>query len=447
MKHLQFGIFTLFLFFTLPGVKAQQNHFLYVQTENKQPFYIKLDAKLYSSSVSGYLVVPKLKDGTYNLLIGFPKTEWTEQNLICTVDKNDIGYLLKNFGAKGWGLFNLQTLDVVMAGDKTKTDKVEVVDKTDGFSNMLSNVVNDPTIRQTEVVKEELKKAPAEEEKTVAVGSQEKEQVAVPVLIESPKEELKLTAVKTVQPDTMVARETGNTEVVNSQSAEINRLRSTITRSLFNKNPDGTEMVFIDESGGGKDTVIIFIPADKNAVVNEVPKELEKPKEDRKNGTVKPEEKTKDNRFLEIEIPGQAVKTVENKPVEKKITENSGLEIAATKNTAEKPVEPVSQKSVMINSDCKSFASDEDFLKLRKKMAAADNEDDMMMLAKKLFKTKCFAVDQLKNLSVLFLKDAGKYAFFDMAYPFVADSHNFNTLQNQLSETYYINRFQVMIRH
>ena len=44
----------------------------------------------------------------------------------------------------------------------------------------------------------------------------------------------------------------------------------------------------------------------------------------------------------------------------------------------------------MINSDCKSLASDEDFLKLRKKMAAEDDEDEMIALAKKLFKIKVF---------------------------------------------------------
>src|SRR5450432_1477878 len=119
MNHLQSTFLTVFLF-TLAGLKAQQNHFIYIQTENKQPFYVKLDKKLYSSSASGYLVVPKLKDGTYNLAIGFPKGEWTEQNMLCTINNNDIGYLLKNFESKGWGLFNLQTLAVIMASDSEK---------------------------------------------------------------------------------------------------------------------------------------------------------------------------------------------------------------------------------------------------------------------------------------------------------------------------------------
>lgn len=101
----------------------------------------------------------------------------------------------------------------------------------------------------------------------------------------------------------------------------------------------------------------------------------------------------------------------------------------------------------MANSDCKNFASEDDFIKLRKKMAAEDNDDDMVATARKQFKSKCFTVEQVKNLGVLFLKDEGKYKFFDAAYPFVSDSYNFGTLEIQLSDNYFISRFKAMIRH
>ncbi len=50
-------------------------------------------------------------------------------------------------------------------------------------------------------------------------------------------------------------------------------------------------------------------------------------------------------------------------------------------------------------------------------MASADAEDEMLATAQKFFKTKCYTTEHIKNLSVLFLKDAGKYKFFDLAYP------------------------------
>jgi len=99
----------------------------------------------------------------------------------------------------------------------------------------------------------------------------------------------------------------------------------------------------------------------------------------------------------------------------------------------------------MINSDCKSFATESDFLKLRKKMVAEKNDEDMIKIAKKVFKTKCFTTEQIKNLSALFLKDEGRYIFFDAAYPFAVDSDLYYTLEKELSDNYYITRFRAMI--
>jgi len=108
MKHLQCGLFLICLFFSFT-LKAQQSHFIYIQTDNKQPFYVKLDKTIYSSASSGYLIIPQLKTGSYSFVIGFPKNEWPEQNIRCSVENKDLGYILKNFGDKGWGLFNLQS--------------------------------------------------------------------------------------------------------------------------------------------------------------------------------------------------------------------------------------------------------------------------------------------------------------------------------------------------
>ena len=80
-------------------------------------------------------------------------------------------------------------------------------------------------------------------------------------------------------------------------------------------------------------------------------------------------------------------------------------------------------------------------------MAAEQNEESMLKLAKKQFKAKCFSTEQVKNLANLFLNDKGKYSFLDTAYPFVSDSYNFPTVQIILTDEYYISRFKAMIRH
>ena len=450
MKQLKIGLISILLISFLSS-HAQQNHFIYIQTENKQPFYVKLSNQFYSSSNSGYIVLPKLKNGQYTLNIGFPKSEWPEQEMVCTIDNKDVGFLLKNFGDKGWGLFNMQTLDIVMSGIKPKASATTFQTKTDDFSNLLSNVVNDPSIKQVDPVEE-------------------------------PKRPEKSESVKAIETVIVDSSAPANVAEVN-----IEQPKSTITRTLLNKDSEGIDMVFIDEIDGKKDTVRIFIPINKksqageksavsekkevveskaendkptsennSSVANKPGKETnftdDKSIDSIKTESVKKEERPEEKRFIEMELPVRDVNSKSDKKITEQVTagqiENKTEDVKKEKKKKEeKKTSLVIQQTPMINSDCKSLASEEDFLKLRKKMVGEDNDDDMIGQAKKMFRTKCFTVEQVKNLSVLFLTDIGKYNFFDTAYPFVSDSHNFINLQGQLSDSYYISRFQAMIRH
>ena len=457
MKSFYSLVFLLLL--NIPfGVKAQQNHFIYFQTEGRQPFYAKLDKKVLSSSASGYLIIPKLKDGTYNIFIGFPKNENGDQNFVCTIDNRDAGYLLKNFGDKGWGLFNLQTLDVVMSSNQPKEKDVVKVEKTDAFSTMLSDVVNDPTIKEIEKPKEKTKqviekKVPAEEPAKPKV-TEEKNQ-----LVDN----------------------TTTPQSVKEDKPQLTASTSSITKKEINTDADGTVIVYIDAADQKQDTIRIFIPAEKTAANDNketiIPKETTKqegqPKTDQqseeaksaidKDNTVvkqdtifkavaqgvkndppaleKNTKKEDDKKFLPIDLPSPNKKTDEK--IEDKLTLASS---AGSIKPIESVIEPET-KTPMINSDCKNYATEEDFLKLRKKMAAVEDEEEMVTIANKVFKTKCFTTSQVKNLSVLFLKDGGKYKFFDLAYQYASDSHNFYTLENQLTDPYYVSRFKAMVKH
>jgi hypothetical protein len=94
---------------------------------------------------------------------------------------------------------------------------------------------------------------------------------------------------------------------------------------------------------------------------------------------------------------------------------------------------------------CKQSASEKDFLKLRKNMAAETNDEAMITEAKKQFKSRCFTTEQIRNLSSLFLTNAAKYQFFDASYLHVSDSENFSSLGAELKDEYYSNRFKALI--
>jgi hypothetical protein len=102
-------------------------------------------------------------------------------------------------------------------------------------------------------------------------------------------------------------------------------------------------------------------------------------------------------------------------------------------------------KSRLVNTDCKHIASDDEYAKLRKRMAAETDSDQMMSLAMKSFKKSCFTTDQVRNLSFLFAGEDTKYKFLEDAYPYVSDAWNFKSLQALFTTTYFINRFKALV--
>ena len=99
-----------------------------------------------------------------------------------------------------------------------------------------------------------------------------------------------------------------------------------------------------------------------------------------------------------------------------------------------------------MNSNCIAQADDKDFFSLRKKMVLSENPDEMVLIAKKIMRKKCFTTDQIRNLSALFLTDADRYQFLDAVYPFASDAYQYNKLIDLLKDDYYIQRFKAMIR-
>lgn len=456
MKHFKGSILFICLFLSLT-IQAQQNHFIYIQADNKQPFYVKLDKKIFSSSASGYLILARLKTGSFDLVIGFPQNEWPEQSIQCKIEDTDLGYLLKNFGDKGWGFFNIQSLNVLMATDKNANKITDTVVQVNGdaFSNMLSEVVNDPTIKQKEIVREEPKKiavrevkAPSSETPPATLPVREQAKIDEPIssnakTAEPLKEEpVNLVAEKNEDKKNLsgkakVIQVVDNDLVKEKPSAppkpELPENRNTIVKKLNSKTSLGIEGIYIDSADGHTDTISVFIAAEKATPDTLAVK---------KNVTEKSDADTTLSKGKVLENPETKSG---NKPITSATPEQTRQ---VTETKAEKPVEqPRTVPVVIINSDCKSLASEDDFLKLRKKMAAANNEEMMINIAKKMFKSKCFTTEQVKNLGTLFLKDEKRYGFFDAAYPFVSDSQNFPILESQLTDGYYINRFKVMIRH
>ena len=124
MKYL---IIVAFFLLGSVALSAQEKHFVFIQSDNNQAFYVQMNGKLYSSSGTGYMILSKLVKGTYTFIVGFPQNAFPEQSFECAIDTKDLGFNLKNFGDKGWGLFNLQTYEVVKATPANTNEAPKIV--------------------------------------------------------------------------------------------------------------------------------------------------------------------------------------------------------------------------------------------------------------------------------------------------------------------------------
>ncbi len=448
-------------------VTAQQIHFVYLQTENGQPFYVKLDNKVTSSSSAGYLILPKLAERDYNISVGFPKKEFPEESFQISVDKDNRGFLLKNFGEKGWGLFNLQSFAIVM-GNSSNDAQVTLKNlQDDSFSKMLANVVKDSSILE----KTNIQKVTSLPQKT------NNDTVTNNIDTAAINSNTKITKVDTVtKNNNNKIKNVDTTVAINDtlKSAAIQNKEpvflSNITRTLQKKNTDGIEMVYVDKDEIGSDTIRIFIPANKNiskaggensAIVkrgniNEVPvidttvKEIGFPGLQQNIDSSKTITENLPKRESEVENKDSVTSPISNNyhdsisnSIMHRETIDTEDEIKKQNNSSNELPKVV--KVSATNSDCKAFASNDDFIKLRKKMAGENTNDGMIKIAKKNFRSQCFSTEQIKNLSFLFLNDEGKYQFFDSAYAFTSDSSQYHTLQSQLKDAYYVDRFKAMI--
>ena len=434
---------------------AQKIYFIYFQTETGEPFFVRMNDKLYSSTPSGYLILSKLVDSTYRFELGFSGKS-ANLDFTTAINKKDHGYLIKNFGDKGWGLFDLQSLNVQMPLSPTKgTAQLNSGSKlpVNAFTDMLSKATDDPSLKENVVFIKD------EDKKPEAVQTVQREEI-------KPEATEALGKEKTSQP---ISQPVGTIDEKKTESAATNRnkidsiekqpavkpaetyKRSKVTRISSLATADGFESVFVDQyENGNQDTVRIFI-ADQNQAAAHIEAKSDSSKESTENLGASPDSgninksqtQAKKEEARKWGIFGKSRNESVNKPASGTEKDNLKKWWPFSKNSGASRNDTAAAKL----QKCPAIAVDEDFLKLRRKMAGRTNDDGMLEEAKKYFKTKCFTTEQIKNLSSMFLSNAGKFNFFEIAYNYASDKENFPSLQSELKDEYYINQFKAMLRN
>jgi len=414
---------------------AQKVYFIYLQADNGTPFFVKMAGKVYSSTASGYLILPKLVDSTYTFTIGFPESPNTEPQFSVTINNFDRGLLIKK-SDEGISLFDWQTAQVYQPA-ATVTVQNATTTKTDNFTKLLSQAADDASLLTVPVVvKKETpaEKKPEKTESNTQKTIQPKETVAEkkPTTETAvPRQDTVLNTPSATQGNTIAEKPVAKTEdkvaqaTVDTAQKENNMAattvmtttapappeektfyqRSTIVKRSESSTTEGFGLVYIDKTNESIDTIRLLIPnSNAHVLIN----------------------------------AGQTTdaRPVQETPKSKEVSEMAAPPVAATtapnSSTAERPA-------------CNAVASDADFKKLRRNMAAKESDEDMVDEAKKYFRKRCFTTEQIKNLSTLFLTSSGKYQFFDAAYMHVADPGQYKTLQSEIKDSYYANRFKALI--
>lgn len=90
-----------------------QNNFLYIQSENNQPYHIQLKGNIHSSNAKGYLLIPNLPNGDYSMVLGFPSGAYREYNFKFSINNKPKGYALKITQEGEWMLMDMVSLALV----------------------------------------------------------------------------------------------------------------------------------------------------------------------------------------------------------------------------------------------------------------------------------------------------------------------------------------------
>lgn len=426
------------------SASAQQNWFLFIQSESSQPFYVRIGETIYNSSKVGHLVINGLHDSTYRLAIGFPQSQYREHQFSVPVRKKDHGFELKKTDARSWVLYDWQAQETIRA---PRTDSLLYGErkKDDGFASLMASVVNDSAVLYASVVKADPPKKPTvdstttakteveikpENEKPDTVAGDTAAIVQAEKIADSIKTEPVIAKTETLRPDSTIIDSASRA----APSKDVVALVDTpsIAKLGEETGKEGKKLVFLENK---KDTITVLIPLDKDTVAAAPAKEM-----------------VKENTAQSLMDSVASMKKPDTVAIAKAEMKKPDTSIETQKidsATAVTTKEPEPQKStglVMINSDCVKFASDNDVDKLRIKMMNEKDAGNRVFVAHKVFKNMCFATRQIKALSELFPNDELKFRFFETAWPFVSDTALFKTLEETLTDQFFITRFRTLLR-
>lgn len=448
---------------------AQERHFLYIQADNEQAFYLKVAGETRSSTPAGYMILPRLADSTLEFVVGFPMRKFPEYSFrVDGIDK-DRGYALKDFGTKGWGLFDMQSMEVSMGKPITKGDPVvksaPIVAVRDSFATILASVVGDSAVLNASLIVKRSEVEPKPAITATAGADSGKSASAIPtptpvrgldsaraippagrimppVPSRPPSTDSASEAAKAGIPKAPVPAEKPSPKKIDSVGTVRmtlpetlpDRVRTSTKDSLSASTPNAAATTLRQDSAAFTRNVKPA-PADTSAAMRvQTAKAPDAPP--------KPLFVAETKRLLEF-------------------SDSSGWQIVFSDRDERGGLDTV---SVWIPSgryatagdagngslrpertDCQGMVSVSELGQLRRRMEAIPDEDAKVAAALREFRLRCFTTEQVRSLLVVFFREEGRFKLLDAAFPRIFDPQTFLSLESVLKDPYFIHRFRKLV--
>lgn len=472
------------LFFCGQAWAQEQQHYVYIQSEKGQPFYVKVNGQVLSSTERGYIILPKLESGTVPMSIGYAQSEGPaqEQKFHVRIAKNDQGFLLK----KG-ALYNLQTFREIKAdnGDgSTATAAAQEpapeavaanapVDTT--RKEMMGNLQKDleDTFSQKATVTGPHKPSSPKSsnafssalDKVVVSGDDREEPVVEP----APVKPAEGTAVPTEEAPVKKPR---------------GKKHKAEREPLSEEEQDILKSVMAEESKAAASEAAVVDQPKQEAEEQPAPKKQKKHKkregdpdfiefqeEGKASAGVPASTPAPAAVPVETTAPAVALPATEEAPVRKKkkrklfddtehpnniITDSSGYGVAVgtetpsrkKKKNDEAVAEATEKKDAgtrLINTDCGNVMDEATFRKVLRKFVSAKSDESMIDVFRKSTRNYCLETTQVKSLALLVSAEEARYRLLDMAYAKTYDTEKYGSLESLLTDSYYKGRFRAML--
>jgi hypothetical protein len=141
------------------GLSAQ--HYIFIEADGQQPFYLKQGNTMLSSSAAGFLIIPKVTASEMEFSIGFPKNIYPEVSFYINGIDRDRGFQLKMMEGQAWSLFDRTSLEVIKGGvPKAAPIEMKLPQKEEGsFAKLLATATDDQSLLERMPKKDSIEKA------------------------------------------------------------------------------------------------------------------------------------------------------------------------------------------------------------------------------------------------------------------------------------------------